>query len=221
VSRLNLNDPGVWNKWRELYPVLTDEEQREFANECAASFGHQEHHNIKCFETLFTEFARPNCIVFEVGGWKGELAKKCLEKFEINAWVNMEFCQTAIEQTVSMPEGRGTYYPVQPDCFEWFKGEPNFFLAGAFDVFVSAHTIEHFSDEHLAQLLDFTKNIPIVMLEAPISNEGNSWNDYVGTHILKMGWNAINEIMKKNRYEPLQVTEHCWLYRRALDSKRS
>lgn len=34
MKRLNLNDHNVFNKWRELYDELTDQEQQDFANEC-------------------------------------------------------------------------------------------------------------------------------------------------------------------------------------------
>jgi hypothetical protein len=33
-----------------------------------------------------------------------------------------------------------------------------------------------------------------------LTNNGNDWDGYIGTHKLTIGWNKINEIMKENGY---------------------
>lgn len=212
MKRLNLNDHNVFNKWRELYDELTDQEQQDFANECEERFPSQVHHDRSNFDFLFSTLrgTNPNGFkVVEVGGWKGELAKYCLEKYSylIRDWTNIEFCENAVEKTVEISQ---RYEAVNPKTFTWFnKGK----LTG-YDVFVSAHTIEHLSDDHMAQLIKALSGIPVVMFDAPLSLEGEDWNDFLGTHKLKMGWNKVNGLMIREGYTSEQVNKGCYIYRK-------
>jgi hypothetical protein len=206
LSKLDLDHAGVWDKWRSLYSVMSSEDHREFYNRVAAKYPNQEHHDTSLFLNLFKSI-HPGARVVEVGGWKGELAKKCLAEFMIKSWTNYEFCEDACRQSVCTD---WRYQAYAPDAFDWFKSRD----LSSFDVFVSAHTIEHLSDSHLTELLHSLKSVPVVMLEAPICIHGNDWAGYPGTHILRMGWAAINTIMCGYGYGIERLTDICYLYRK-------
>ena len=95
-------------------------------------------------------------------------------------------CKAAVDKSLVIDK----YTPIFPDDFEWFK-KPRI---EQYDVCVSAHTIEHLSDEHLIHLINHISGIPVVMFEAPIGEYSNDWRGYFGTHMLQIGWNQITEL---------------------------
>jgi hypothetical protein len=206
MSKLDLNDPQVFNQWRANYEQMTNEEHTEFTEACAERFPDQVHFTAANFEKVFEQLGPSQPRVLEIGGWKGELAKHCLEKFPIKSWTNIEFCKSAIKNSKCTDR---RYFTLQPERFDWFE-TPRVI---DFDVCVSSNTIEHFSDDHFFRLLGHVAGIPTIVFEAPISNEGQTWNDYWGTHILETGWDKINFCMKACGYKVEKLTDICMVYR--------
>ncbi len=206
MRKFNFDDPNVWDQWREAYDTMTDEEHKAFAAEAEMRYPTQQHFTYTNFAHLFSRLAKPNCDVLEVGGWKGELAKHCLEAFKIKYWLNIEFCEEALNKQVeiSHPE----HYTWRPSKFNWFEED----RTNNGDVLISAHTIEHFSDAHMAKFIKWLSGIPLVMFEAPINHGENDWRGYVGTHILKMGWDKINELMAAEGYACTKLNAACYYY---------
>ncbi len=202
---IDVNDPNVFNKWRAAYSTMTDAEHLEFCNAAEAKWPVQQSFTFSNFNSLFANIGGSVNVV-ELGGWKGELAGRCLAKFPIATWTNLDFCGAAIGKTVTTDSRYSAYLQNSPT---WFRSP----RASHFDVCVSAHMIEHLSDEHLLELLDWIKGIPVVMFEAPISYGDNNWDNYPGTHILKMGWNRINDEMHVRGYDFESVNPDCFTYR--------
>lgn len=208
MKRLDINDPQVFNKWRELYDDLTNEEQRDFANECEERFPTQTHFTKSNFETLFA--GRKNVSVLEVGGWKGELAEHCISNYDIKYWRNIEFCTEAVRKGFKNSD---KYIAVCPNEFDWFlQLEMN--LGLLYDVFVCTHTIEHLSDDHLMALLSHVSHIPTILLEAPITDDGEDFHDYFGTHKLASGWNWITGLMIARGYTCTKINDRCRIFQR-------
>ncbi len=205
--KIDINDPNVFNQWRAAYDTMTDAEHLEFCNEAEAKWPNQQSFTYSNFEHLFKNNALPNVSVIEIGGWKGELANKCLENFPIWRWANFDFCGAAIGKTVMTDKRYKAHLQNSPTWFRRPRTEQ-------FDVCVSAHMIEHLSDAHLIELLDWISGIPTVMFEAPISDGENNWHNYYGTHILKMGWNRINDEMQARGYDFDRINQHCFIYRK-------
>lgn len=206
-KRLNTEDPNVFDTWRALYSELTDAEQAEFYNDIEKKWPWQQHFHVGYFASAFT--GTP-VRVLEVGGWKGELASHMLSRApEISSWKNIEICSEAVAKTVPMPR-EGVYTTHIPQAFKWFES-PRELDA---DVFVSAHTIEHFTDQDLWKLLMWADGIPLICLEAPISFGSNNWDGYGGTHILKAGWCEIGVFMETLGYEPIFIHQHAFHYRK-------
>jgi hypothetical protein len=213
MKRLDIDDPQCWNKWRELYDSLTDEEHAQFLNDSESRYPSQKSFTFSNYEFLFDKLSKSpirksfdeyDFSILEVGGWKGELAHQCFTRFGrlIKSWHNIDMCYEAIRKTVAMPFNYTTFCPKE---FAWFSEKKPQFA----DAFIAAHTIEHLSDRHLWQLLDFVAGIPYVILEAPISEHGNAWDDYVGTHILKAGWAQIRTYMIQKGYRSQQLNDSC------------
>ncbi len=211
LERLSLDNPDCFDNWRELYSVLTNDQHKAFMTACSVRYPDQQHWTPKHFESLFTQL-EPFPRVLEIGGWKGELAKHCLEKYNIKSWFNIEACEEAVEQTV--PMGTLAYATCIPFAFDWFSKLKQVPSPRDYDVCVSAHMIEHLSDEHLLDLIDYLVNVPAVMFEAPIGRGTSDWRGYLGTHILKMGWNAVDEAMGHHNFRPTTITSSCTLYKK-------
>lgn len=207
MDRLDVKDPEVWNKWRALYDELTDEEQRKFADDCEALYPNQTHHTHGNFDYLFKEVLKPNANVLEIGGWKGELARHC-KQYNYEIWANIELCKAAIDKTVKDVGGR--YMVLMPDTFRWWKEEVK--DRAPFDVVISSHAIEHFSDQDLHGIINHIAGIPVVMFEAPIKEHGDNWDNYGGTHKLEMGWRGVTEAMMAHGYKARCINDHCYLY---------
>lgn len=207
MKRVSLEDQDIWNTWRRLYNELTDDEQHDFADECEAAYPNQIHHNKQNFDSLFKDLK--GIEVLEIGGWKGELASHCLERYDITSWLNIDVCRNAVAKTVPIDTNR--YTAVVPDQFRWFSLPRQM----EFDVCVSAHTIEHFSNEDLRLLIKHISGIKTVMFDAPLEMAGDSWNGYCGTHMLTMGWNGVNAAMIVEGYSVEQINRHCFLYQLA------
>lgn len=218
-QRLNLDDPNVFDKWRALYEELSDEEQHKFADECAVRFPSQEHHDLSCHEELFSKFTNPeNARVLEIGGWKGELAQKCLKRWPIEHWLNIEFCRTAFSQQVFSEVPR--YRVANPLSFRWFKyssseGEAWHPETERSGVLLASHVIEHFSATDLLFVIDFFKTIPVLMFEAPLEEGPSNWKGYLGTHKLEWGWRELDlELFQIFGYKAHRIRPYCTVYKR-------
>lgn len=206
TKRLNVEDPNVFDTWREIYHTLTDAEQAEFYDDLEAKYPHQQHFHAEWFAKAFEKNQTTH--VLEVGGWKGELASQMLARFpHIATWHNIELCQKATHKTVDMP--RSGYSFENPEAFDWFNVLPK----PTCDVLVSAHTIEHLFDTHLWSMLEWASGVPLICLEAPISFSKNDWKGYGGTHILEAGWGEIIGFMDQKGYSAEFVSEHCFFFR--------
>lgn len=206
-KRLNTEDPNVFDTWRELYHSLTDKEQADFYDDIEAKWPWQQHFHPEWFDLALKD--KENITVLEVGGWKGELASQMLAKHSgITSWHNIELCKKATDKTVPMPNGKYSFE--NPSEFTWFKSH----RTKSADIFISAHTIEHFIDGDLWDLLTWANGIPLICLEAPISFSDNDWTGYGGTHILKAGWAKIIVFMQNLGYEAEQVSVHCFFFRK-------
>lgn len=205
MKRISLQDPYVWNTWRALYNSLTDEEQFAFANECEEAYPHQIHHNKQNFDFLFKDV--DGVKVLEIGGWKGELAQHCLAKYSIASWNNVDVCSNAVDKTVSIDRTR--YASSIPKQFRWFLHPRQ----SDYDVCVSAHTIEHFSNEDMLSLIKHISGVKTVMFDAPLKMEGDDWHGYGGTHMLTMGWRGVNAAMVAEGYAVEEINKHCFLYK--------
>ncbi len=212
MSRINTDDPKFFDWWRANYDNLTHEENIEIGNQLEEKYPYQGSYNFEHLLRIFGDPKKPfgaklyNMSVLEIGGWKGELACSCLQQWPqaISGWTNIDMCKAAVDKGLKHEK----LIHVFPGHFDWFKNP----RTTNFDICISTHTIEHLSDEHLVQLIEHIKGIPIVMFEAPIGDGESNWDGYHGTHILKMGWAKINNLMLRNKYFVRKLSDWSYLY---------
>ena len=179
-----------FDKWRNRYDTMTTQEQMQYHNELERRYPEQNHYNYQTLKEALR--LSPDAFsVLEFGTWKGDLAKQVFEDFNCREWVGIEICEEAINKTKC-----SNIKYVKPERFDWFA-DPRTINA---DVIIATHFIEHLSNDHFKQLAMFCKGIKIVHFESPLTDVGNEWEGYLGTHKLTIGWNRINEIMAENGY---------------------
>ena len=76
-----------------------------------------------------------------------------------------------------------------------------YFQCDKCDIIIATHFIEHLSNEHFVELAKYCKGVEYIYFEAPLSDDGEDWNGYLGTHKLNFGWNQIVEVMAQNNFE--------------------
>jgi hypothetical protein len=182
--KLQLND---FDLWRTLYSELTTEDQVEYYNLIEKHYPSQSHYTYNNVNEAI-KIAQPK-IVLEFGPWKGDMACRAMEEFPfIEEWTGIEICSAAIENTLCKnPKLKYIF----PEKFDWFA-EPRTIDA---DFIVATHFIEHLSNEHFDQLINYCNGAKYIYFEAPMSNISNNWSGYGGTHKLEYGWNKIIELM--------------------------
>ena len=221
-KKLSVNDKDFFNKWREQYHLLSSEDQMTLCNELEAKYPFQKAFDKKNIEYIIEKLVSNYRIneaklnIVEAGGWKGELAHYCfLSTYGnfIKKWVNIEASTNAIDKSVFK---NPRYVPFWPVIFNWFTGHNPI---GAFidkencNLFISCHVIEHLNDRDALDFINAIKVFPYVYLEAPIKEEGsNEWKNYLGTHILKMGWDVIKLAMQSNGFKSIRLSQGCYFF---------
>lgn len=207
MKRLDVNDPAVFDQWRERYWELTNEEQIQFADDLAAKYPDQRHFNEAVLQPVI--FAEQPERVLEIGGWDGALAEHCLDRDpHIAKWVNVDICREA--STKARYIGSGRQHAVLYNDFRWFRYQK----AKTYDLAVAAHVIEHLHDADFVRLVECLSETPLVLFEAPINEGPSDWTGYQGTHILRVGWREIRQVMRHFGYQAEQKTATIWLFRK-------
>jgi len=191
----------TFDEWREKYNTLTMQEQIAFHNHLESQYPDQAHFDIDFAIKVF-DFVKPKEVT-EAGGWKGDLANQLIPKYDIQYWLNIELCESAIQNTHCKFEAFKNYVP---ESFDWFDSK---LYKG---LFVATNLIEHLSNEHFNTLAKSLSKVEYVYFESPLEDESQSWNGYLGTHKLEYGWNDIKKVMKY--HEVILENKYCKLFKK-------
>lgn len=183
LVQTNQNNMMTFNEWREKYNDLTTDEQFEYYNYLETQYPDQAHFDLQFAVNVFN-LVKPK-VITEAGGWKGDLAVEMFKRFEIDKWSNIEICQNAIDNSKCK---NSKFFNVKPKDFNWFSSVK---IEG---LFIATHFIEHLSNEDFNQLASALQKSEYVYFESPLTNEGETWVDYFGTHKLYYGWNDIKKL---------------------------
>ena len=188
-----------FNEWRVNYDQLDFAQQQEYHNHLEALYPEQAHYNLSAAKEAIA-IVNPLTIA-EAGTWKANLANEILKNnTTITDWKAYELCPNAILKK-ACNDPRLSYQEINK--FDWW--DKDIFC----DMFIATHFIEHLSNEHLKELLSSVKS-KSVYLEAPISDGGDNWDNYDGTHKLTCGWSGVTELMKG--YKLVSIDQYCKLY---------
>ena len=182
-----------FDQWRRFYDDLTFEDQKAVYREVAELYPRQ-----RAFNTaeaiVFMETHAP-VHVMELGGWDGKLASILLDLYDwVESWTNYDLV------TVPWACHDARYH--QEELLRPFWETPH----PVADAFVATHVIEHMRYHELGALVRAIEKIPAVLIEAPIQRKPTIWHGYHGTHILEVGWNAVDQLFRRHGYN----IEHEW-----------
>jgi hypothetical protein len=190
----------TFNEWREKYNEMTTDEQVAYHNYLETQYPEQAHYDLQFAKNVF-ELVKPK-IVTEAGGWKGDLANEMFKVFDIKKWINIEICQNAIDNTKCKND---KFINLKPENFNWFNSVK---IEG---MFLATHFIEHLSNEHFIELANVLQKNEYIYFEAPLTNEGETWFDFHGTHKLEFGWNDIKNLFPLHNV--ILENNHCKLFK--------
>lgn len=176
-----------FDKWRENYNNMSLAEQVKYHNEIELQYPEQAHYTYENVRQVLYEGAT----VLEFGTWKADLAQRAIIEFNLKQWQGIEICSNAIESTRCTHE---QFSYIQPNRFDWWVNE-----LPKSDIIIATHFIEHLSNVHFEQLVKVLQS-PLIYFEAPLTELGEDWAGYVGTHKLNHGWDAVSELMKEQGY---------------------
>jgi hypothetical protein len=183
-----------WDEYRADYDSLTFAQKQLHATWAFKEFPEQEHHSPEWVKRLLAIAVENNAsTVAEIGGWRGELAQKMFDEFDLD-WTNYDYCAPAIRNSVFSHE---KYHPIVLDRELWeFDHIPG-------DIFVAAHVIEHLKERDLRALMSKV-DARWVYFEAPLLGPGQTWDGYQGDHILEVGWDDVHALMRECGFELIE-----------------
>lgn len=175
-----------FNEWRQRYDQMTFEQQQDYHDYLEGLYPDQAHYNLEAAKKVF-DWLKPHSVI-EAGTWKA-----------------YELCPAAIAKTVCNDE-RFAYQQITR--FDWWNKQPL-----VCDLFLATHFIEHLSFDHLQELIKAI-SAKHIYFEAPLTENGESWDGFFGTHKLEVGWQKVAEVLAVKGYKRIDITSHCKLYER-------
>jgi hypothetical protein len=200
---------SVFNEWRKKYDTADYKTHQALYGHIFREFTKQDQGNIEWTETFFANLSANlgDIKVLELGGWTGDMARKMLRRFpqDITAWENYEICK----QT-QLSVGVLGYKHIILEDFFW-KVLPEVKM---FNVLYLSHVIEHMKFGDFQVVVNHVKeHIQGVYIDAPIGITGTDWTDYIGTHILEVGWVEISSFMQEIGFKHQnQYGENCYSF---------
>ena len=188
----------LFDRWREQYDTMSLQDQTEFHREFYKRWTivHQ-HGDDFPVDAFFDALASELVGVLEIGGWDGAAAKRILPKHaNILEWLNVEFCEEAVEGSVCDDE---RYVAEVPARWPWEN------LYQGYNVLFMQHVIEHMKFDEFKRLLDVCPEVEWVFIQSPLDMGPHDWTGYPGCHILEVGWAAIEQHMNSKGFEVVKT----------------
>lgn len=187
-----LSGISEFNFYRLVYDELSFEDLKRLNTRWYTMYPEQDRFDTNFVLTCIDEIIGHNghfLRVHELGGYQGELAWEILSKRPRITWTSFDIIKHKI-----IPELQNNFSEYVLNKQLW---KSNIGLEG--HVFISMHTLEHFSNTEFLELLDylFKQNIKYLILQLPVKPEGHSWKNYFGSHLLTYGSDKIKELLGK------------------------
>ncbi len=196
-----------FDSWREAYDSMSFEDHVAIYDEMYRVFPEQEHHDTSAVVDLVRGTGVRT--VVELGGWTGTLAAQVLSEdtLTVTRWTNFDICGKAIRNPDTSDH---RYVPIALTDWAWKGSLPTG------DLFVATHMIEHLSNSHFFGLLKAIRvaEYPIVHLESPLTDDGQDWNGYFGSHKLLFGWEEVCNLMNIQDYKLVGERDSCFTFAR-------
>ena len=188
-----MTDIAHWDAYRAAYPTMTYLEAVKQHRYVWKHHRDQFHQSAEMMD-LFFEGLFTRTLVLEVGGWRGEAAKRTLANWpDIKGWLNFEICDLAVQSPVTKDP---RYHPIWLDRWVWETPAP------VVNVAVLSHVIEHVSDKQLPHLLGWVAQSKAnhIYIESPISEDGQDWTGNNSAHVLTLGWKRVIDLLESYNF---------------------
>lgn len=189
----------TFDEYRARYDELTDDEHKAAYDEWFAKYPEQAHYTRDAVAAFIAAHPLP---VIEIGGWDGALAAEMLRAFPgLPSWDSIDICRAACRVAAQRLHAEPRRFVIwHPESFRWWRNldwRPTLPPSSI----VCSHTIEHLSDADALSLIESLPNaIRAIYLESPLKSEGQTWDGYAGSHVLTLGWNAIDEALERKGF---------------------
>jgi len=181
-----------FDAYREAYGELSHTDRRRLSALWAEMYPDQRHAD-HLNATWFFERYSPERVI-ELGGWDGYLALCMMSTFAcIRSWRNYEIAEP---QSVCSLKGYRRVLLGKP-IWEYRK------LSA--DSFVATHVIEHLSASELSLLIPLL-DVKTCLIEAPLEVSPRSWRGQLSSHVLEVGWDAVDRMFAESNFAP----DHLW-----------
>lgn len=205
---------GNWDSWRNNYSRLTITDI-VWIHVCLHRFipaqAHFDFRRVQeVLNIIFCE-KKESVIISELGCWRGYLAKSLLTLFDQNkifAYIGYDVDHYAIDTSVV---GDFRYKAIK--LTQWWHEMKTYG-----DVMLACHTIEHFTDTQLKQILTRCNmnNYRFLIWELPFCQDRNqrSWDGTNNTHMLMIDRRMFQTIVKSFGYDFFysEKTSEGWMY---------
>jgi len=177
-----------FNFYRMIYNQLSFEDKQRLYQMYLEVFPQED----EVFDTEFVlqclqQIPQKNLRIAELGGYQGELAQHIIKELHI-PWVSFEIIPHKIPKNI---ENLFTEYILSKELWQ-----TNLDLS-KITAFISMHTLEHFSDQEFIELVKYLVHwkVPYLIFQMPIQPEGQTWRNYYGAHVLKMGSTQVKKLL--------------------------
>lgn len=198
-----------FDTWRSEYAESSFADQADFYGEVFRAYPSQRHWNLTSFLDALTYLGSSVTRVVELGGWDGALAHAALRAFpDIVSWTNLEVCREVVE---AHPGDHDAYHAVALTAHVW--EDPS--QVPEADLAVGTHVFEHLTLEHALLAIEALNPSRALYVEMPLSEGGQSWSGYSGSHILNVGWMRFERELAERGWtrEPVPAISSCRMYR--------
>ena len=184
-------DAGVhknWDDFRVVYDKLTIYDLIWINTSWDTILPPQHHASVHYFKKMFRKIGRDYLRVVELGCHRGRLASEVMraldgEAYGIKEWVGYDINHAAIRDCSQHAKFQGVALT------NWFW---EVFPTG-FDVFVCAHTLEHFNREQAGRILQLAiEDCKYILLEVPVAEQ---WRNYRGSHVLRASHRDFDQFL--------------------------
>lgn len=176
--------PRALDLWRANYDMLTYAEHQEIWEALFSQMREQCYADAAWFLRAFRQLADMGvnlnaANVVELGSYDGWLGAECMREFNFASWTGYEMIPSAVARTSDATVRAGVKNLVAERPL-WEMAHIQ-----AFDIFVSAHTIEHLSTTDCMRLLDFVcRRTQVAVIELPTLMPGQTWTGTISSHVL-------------------------------------
>lgn len=200
-----------FDAYRRYYSSLSFQDSKRINEALDQVWPRQSRFDLRRLVKIFTliEPDIPGAIrVLELGCHEGRLAKEILHRvpgFTIQSWVGYDLNARSLGRSASIVNDE-RFSSFALDAWLYNTELPKF------NIFLSTHTLEHMSAHEVTKIFNLTcKKALYLILEIPTEENGQSWQRYKGTHVLKEGRKMIRKLLSGRGYTCIYEDGPSWV----------